>query len=785
MGKHATSRKSSKVSLIKHSNKRYSKLLKQGKIKKNNRKLNKGAYGIFPKHLTQNTVISHENSDPVINDNCADVSDMLEDDDDDVIRNSSFAQESRKRTLAKTETLSTYEKTPRKFDLFKNAKKVKTLLPLKGKSGVIPQYMEVEDDASVVSDDCKDENVKICDDQSNDVGIENAVAATMPTIDPVKLSLLKSNKISACKLKIVHLASSIIENPQGNLKSLKELRLMLDDKDPVAYNIRQKLVMVSLVEVFKDIIPGYRIRDHAEKDPDTKLKKVTKELREFEEGLLRNYKSYLQHLEAATQVLSPKRKTSGSAKKTLLTRCSEKLGEVAIKCLCELLITHPHFNFRNNIIVTLVPYTNSPNQNVSELCFVALKTLYRQDKLGEATVEAVKQTTKLVKEKSYNVLPKVLETFLYLKIKDAKLEGANENQAKKVTHREKLMTMSRRELKKSKQMAKLEKEMLETAAEESKQTKIKFHTETIKQVFLTYFRILKKAPKSTLLSLVLEGLAKYAHLINVEFFDDLILILNQLIESETLDYRQCLHCIETVFTILSGQGEALNIDPYRFYTHLYRNLFALHIGSSNVDVPIAVECLDLMINHRRKKVSYHRVLAFTKRLCTLALQLYHNGAITMLALVRTFLQNHKRVDVLLDTDTSQGSGVFLPELEEPEYCNAITTAVWELHLMKSHYHPVVQKFSHHIALGVPITGEGQLASDLSRRSPEELYDEYSTEGSDFNPPLPERSIKVMSKTKAKIKQKHWKPVSAEFYHQVTMTMEQVDLEGCVFNFFFK
>ncbi len=31
--------------------------------------------------------------------------------------------------------------------------------------------------------------------------------------------------------------------------------------------------------------------------------------------------------------------------------------------------------------------------------------------------------------------------------------------------------------------------------------------------------------------------------------------------------------VSTVFTILSGQGEALNIDPASFYVHLYNSLF--------------------------------------------------------------------------------------------------------------------------------------------------------------------------------------------------------------------
>lgn len=39
------------------------------------------------------------------------------------------------------------------------------------------------------------------------------------------------------------------------------------------------------------------------------------------------------------------------------------------------------------------------------------------------------------------------------------------------------------------------------------------------------------------------------------------------------------------------------------------------------------------------------------------------------------------MDLLLDNE-SQGSGVYLPELDEPEHCNAQNTALWELHLLQ-------------------------------------------------------------------------------------------------------
>lgn len=36
------------------------------------------------------------------------------------------------------------------------------------------------------------------------------------------------------------------------------------------------------------------------------------------------------------------------------------------------------------------------------------------------------------------------------------------------------------------------------------------------------------------------------------------------------------------------------------------------------------------------------------------------------------------MDILLDVDSSLGQGIYDPFLEEPEHCNASSTALWEL-----------------------------------------------------------------------------------------------------------
>lgn len=281
---------------------------------------------------------------------------------------------------------------------------------------------------------------------------------------------------------------------------------------------------------------------------------------------------------------------------------------------------------------------------------------------------------------------------------------------------------------------KLQKELLETEASESKEKKIKLHTETLNIIFLVYFRILKKAQKSVLLPAVLEGLANFAHLINLEFFDDLLNVLQNLIQSGDLTNQESLHCIQTVFTILSGQGDVLNIDPLNFYSQLYQMLPRLHAGAPSDDVIILLRCLDAMLTRRRKQVSLQRAMAFIKRLSMLSLHVLPNASVGILAASRAAMHSFPKCDFLLDNEV-QGSGFYLPELDQPEHCNAQNTALWELHTLQRHYHPVVRRFAVHLSLGAPSDGSAALSVDLSRRSPVELFHDYSVRDMTFNPPV--------------------------------------------------
>ncbi|KAF3827776.1 hypothetical protein GH733_001011 [Mirounga leonina] len=427
-----------------------------------------------------------------------------------------------------------YEKIPRTLQTAPE-KELIHLLPIKDKSGIIPQTRE---------------KPEIVEDPIRELTLEEHL-------------IERRKKLQEKKMHIAALASAILSDPESNVSSTNFFELFILDMDPdVAVTVR-KLVIISLLELFKDITPSYKIRPLTEAEKSTKIRKETQKLREFEEGLVSQYKFYLENLE---QVVKDWKQRKLKKSNVVSLKAYKGLAEVAVRSLCELLVALPHFNFHNNIIVLIVPLMDDVSKSM-------------------------------------------LKTFLCLRIKEVEVKKDTEdiNKPKKfMTFKEKRKTLSRMQRKVwlisffevslmtnfrvtddltwKKAEEKLERELLEAEASESTERKLKLHTETLNIVFVTYFRILKKAQRSPLLPSVLEGLAKFAHLINVEFFDDLLVVLHTLIESGDLSYRESLHCVQTAFHILSGQGDVLNIDPMKFYTHLYKTLFKLHAGISAAEL---------------------------------------------------------------------------------------------------------------------------------------------------------------------------------------------------------
>lgn len=186
----------------------------------------------------------------------------------------------------------------------------------------------------------------------------------------------------------------------------------------------------------------------------------------------------------------------------------------------------------------------------------------------------------------------------------------------------------------------------------------------------------------------------------------------------------------------------MNIDPVRFYSHLYKNLLTIHAGNNQADFPAIILTLDSVLLNRRKDITYQRYLAFLKRIAMLTLQLLHFGSLGCLGVIKSAMALNTTLDVILDTKTITGSGNYNPELDEPDYSCANCSNLYELSALHRHYHPCVRRLSTNIANGAPSTGPGSLPVDLAKMSAIELYNNFDSSKMVFSPSIPCPNISV-------------------------------------------
>ncbi|TPX36912.1 hypothetical protein SmJEL517_g00999 [Synchytrium microbalum] len=557
---------------------------------------------------------------------------------------------------------------------------------------------------------------------------------------------------------LASVASSIVGDPEQHMSGLKTLRELSGAQNPDS-KIR-KLALLTQLAVYKDIIPGYRIRQLTEAEKKTKVSKDVKKLRNFEQGLLTQYQSYLQSLDS---IIVSTRKKGADVPASQLS-----VALVAINCMAELVSSVTHFNFRLNLLNALIARmtesAGSPLAEAIPTCCQALKTVFEQDEDGEASLEAVKLVSEAVKARKYRVDEQVIETLLSLRLREELPSAQEASQREKKRKREEAH-ISRKLRKVGKKDGELLRELKEAEAEVDKGERSRLHTETLKYVFVTYFRILKEAEDSPLLPAVLEGLAKFSHLINIDFFGDLLSILRQISAAQYAAYQaslttqthynasSSLHCIIASFRLLSGQGEALNVDLRDFSAALYQQLpggMMAALGSSEASdrgniLALMLSGLELMLL-KKKQIPIDRVAAFAKRMLTIMTQLPSNGALACLNIMRSLLIRYPKLTLMLDPEGRLGTGEYKPFLEDPDLSNAFSTSMWELSLMKRHYHPYVRKLAQEVSV-VDANSTPAAASTLALQTPTSVFRKYEWLRFGklvFDPPLPKPSKGILN-----------------------------------------
>ena len=76
-----------------------------------------------------------------------------------------------------------------------------------------------------------------------------------------------------------------------------------------------------------------------------------------------------------------------------------KRAEMAVRCLSELVVTHSEFNYRKNVIATLIHITTCRFSAPVEKAVEAVRRVVKQDNQGDVTVDVLASISKVAKTK--------------------------------------------------------------------------------------------------------------------------------------------------------------------------------------------------------------------------------------------------------------------------------------------------------------------------------------------------------------------------------------------------
>ncbi|KAL8777012.1 MAG: hypothetical protein Q9213_008041 [Squamulea squamosa] len=580
-------------------------------------------------------------------------------------------------------------------------------------------------------------------------GNENVSDTQETEVEEVPVDVPIRQQIIEAKEELARIGTLLSEDPEEHVGGFRKVAEIGASINPTI----NKLALATQLAVYKDVIPGYRIRPFGELDSSEKVSKEVRKLRSFEQALVTNYQNYTKELAKCARASGD---TSSGDKASI--------AAVAISCTCTLLLAVPHFNFRSELIKIIVDKLNTKNIDTDFLkCLETLEQLFREDDDGNPSLDGVTQLSRLIKARDYRISESVLNTFLHLRLLSELSSRGSQNRIdkstsptssnKKTKYKKEFRTKKHRKMLKERKA--VEKEFKEADAIVSHEERERLQAETLKIVFITYFRILKtRVPNLT--GAVLEGLAKYAHLINQDFFGDLLEALKDLVtttssEEPTLNIepeeapetpnnpsshhdrlRSTLLATTTAFALLEGQDAArsastLHLDLTFFTTNLYKSL---HSFALNPDVELSSKSLRLpdphdpsssfptaasqQITTTNNKINLKtpsvlllralssillprsvpplRVAAFVKQLYICSLQLPEKSAQAVLALLHQIMKVHgRKVAALWNTEERKGDGVFDALRGDVEGSNPFASTVWEGELLRCHYVPAVRE----------------------------------------------------------------------------------------------
>lgn len=213
--------------------------------------------------------------------------DLDDDDMDQMLAEAEEKKSFQQKKAAKKETNDSdeemdYETKPRKVASEWTRKDYHTKLPIKLPGGKIHQRDEEDQQSTDEEEEPEQAKQPVVEQEPEEEEEEEEEA---PKLSKKEYLLKKKEELAL-------IAGNIQGDPEEYVSQLRTLRTIYKDTNVTV----KKLSLLTQLAVYKDIIPGYRIRPLTQIEEETQVSRDVKKMREYEKALLNNYELYLKDL---------------------------------------------------------------------------------------------------------------------------------------------------------------------------------------------------------------------------------------------------------------------------------------------------------------------------------------------------------------------------------------------------------------------------------------------------------------------------------------------------------
>lgn len=361
-----------------------------------------------------------------------------------------------------------------------------------------------------------------------------------------------------------HLANectSILNDPENNIKKISEILKIKEHKG---------LIYLSLVKVFKNIVPLYKIRVHSNK---VKHRNQEMSVTDFDRILLQQYNAFIKEICSSDEIES------------------YKAAAELIRCL-------DHFNFADRLISKVLIGTTKQHA-VGKFCIESLVDRVKNDPIGETIFMILDKC--LDYKFSHQILKaiidsKYLESCVQIRIAKETFYQKEKIEERKLNKREKA---GKGFFKKNFLKAKAEKKEEKKRLQQMKQVRMQEETElsaineknyirTVNALQRLYFTVLKTQNEPCYESTFI-GVRKYIKIIRKEFHEGLYTLMIEAIRKSSVNaclegmltihqiYKDCGYdfkrILDSLFALISPFNFNFNQEHFEFFSKVIKLYF--------------------------------------------------------------------------------------------------------------------------------------------------------------------------------------------------------------------